>query len=494
MGGLVLALARCGGYTTSIPTPPGSGVLLTEIGDAPICNVLSFRIVVSSMSLFHPNSSFPIPVFPASADIKVNLDSVRDTPTILNLGTVPAGEYDRARIALHSPQVDVFDPTKTPPTSTLGTTLTNGSIQITFNPPLSIVKNQITALLMDFDMRRSFQLDSKGQLTGKVTPVVSLVPISASTSGSFGEMDDIVGFVRNVNPNSSPSSPFIGTIGLQLLSGTGPLIPANLTSSTVTCGLPCVNGSPALNQLTTDSVIEMDGYVDTKGNLITNVVKVEGQENLSKNIVAFLGIITSLTKDTSGNVLQFTLLNREEEPDVSSLFLPLDQNLVVTVDPTTVYQSSSCSANCANPALAFGPASLAVGQEVIVHGAYTVGSGITPTSVKADTKDGIPLKIYLKSQPHEGNFTSLVAVGSDDRTGAFWLKPCGSIFQNTPILVITSGATNYLNVTGLNGLTSLPSLLVKGLLFFESTGTTINGVTVPPGTLVLLAKQVHELS
>ena len=123
-----------------------------------------------------------------------------------------------------------------------------------------------------------------------------------------------------------------------------------------------------------------------------------------------------------------------------------------------------------------------------------MGSGITPTSVKADTKDGIPLKVYLKLQTHEGNFTSLVAVGSDDRTGAFWLKPCGSIFQNTPILVITSGATNYLNVTGLNGLTSLPSLLVKGLLFFESTGTTINGVTVPPGTLVLLAKQVHELS
>src|SRR5207248_3420321 len=62
-------------------------------------------------------------------------------------------------------------PTKTPPTSTLGSTLTTSSVQITFNPPLSIVKNQITALLMDFDMRRSFELDSKGQLTGKVTPV-----------------------------------------------------------------------------------------------------------------------------------------------------------------------------------------------------------------------------------------------------------------------------------------------------------------------------------
>jgi len=104
------------------------------------------------------------------------------------------------------------------------------------------------------------------------------------------------------------------------------------------------------------------------------------------------------------------------------------------------------------------------------------------------------LKVYLKLQTHEGNFTSLLAVGSDDRTGAFWLRPCASIFQNAPILVITSGATNYLNVTGLNGLTSLPSILVKGLLFYEPTGITVNGINVPPGTLVLLAKQVHQLS
>jgi len=30
-------------------------------------------------------------------------------------------------------------------------------------------------------------------------------------------------------------------------------------------------------------------------------------------------------------------------------------------------------------------------------------------------------------------------------------------------------------------------------LFYERKGTTVNGVTVPPGTLVMLAKQVHAL-
>jgi uncharacterized protein DUF4382 len=504
-GGLVLALARCGAYSTSSYTPPGSGVLLTEIGDAPVCDVLSFRMLISSMVLFHPNSSFPVAVFPSTPggapSVKVNLDSVRDTPTILNLAAVPAGEYDRARITFLFPQVDIYNPSKTPPTSTLPVALTSGTTLITFNPPVAILKNQVTALLMDFDMRRSFQVNSNGQLTGTIKAVISLLPLAASTSGSFGDLDDIVGFARSVNPNPSPGSPFMGSINLQLLSGTGPLVAANFTKSTVMCGLPSTAACELppvsnLNQLDTDSVVEMDGFVDTKGNLIANSVEVENHEDLTKNIVAFLGIVTSITRDPSGNVLQFTLLNREEEPDVS-LFLPLDQNLVVTVDPPTstlptIYQYSSRASNFAN--LPFGPTSLAVGQELIVHGAYTPGSGLTPATVKSDKTDSIPLKVYLKLQTHEGNFASLVAVGQDDKTGAFWLAPCGSIFQNQPILVITNGDTNFLNVVGLNGLTFLPSLLVKGLLFYEPTGTTVNGVTVPPGTLVLLAKQVHQLS
>lgn len=479
-----MALARCGGYSTSIPTPPGNGVLLTEVGDAPVCDVLSFRVLVSSFSLFQPNSSFPFTVFPgrlsSTPNIKVNLNGVRDTPTILNLSAITAGVYDRATIGILLPQADIYDPTKSPPTSSLSTSLTSGSVPITFNPPLSISKNQLTVLMMDFDLQRSFHVNAQGQLTGSITPVVSLIPLAASATEGFGEMDDIEGFVSSVNPNIAPGSPFYGSISLQLLSGTGPLMPANFTKSTT------MYGAPALNQVLTDSFVEMDGYVDTRGNLIANSVEVEGQAKLAvdKSLLTFLGIVTSLTKDTSGNVLGFTLLNREEEPD-ESLFLPLDQNLVVSVTPTTTYQYSSRASNFVS--LPFGPTSFSVGQEVVVHGAFKQGSGINPTTVQAD-------KIYLKLQTHEGNFTSLVAVSSDDKTGAFFLQPCGSIFQNAPILVITSPATNYVNVIGLNSLTPLPSLLVKGLLFFEPAATTISGVAVPAGTLVLLAKQVHRLS
>jgi len=63
-------------------------------------------------------------------------------------------------------------------------------------------------------------------------------------------------------------------------------------------------------------------------------------------------------------------------------------------------------------------------------------------------------------------------------------------------MVLTSNQTAFVNVSGLSSLSghgTQPSLLVKGLPFFEVQAQTINGVPVPAGTLVIVAKQVHQL-
>jgi hypothetical protein len=63
-------------------------------------------------------------------------------------------------------------------------------------------------------------------------------------------------------------------------------------------------------------------------------------------------------------------------------------------------------------------------------------------------------------------------------------------------MVLTSNQTVFLNLTGLSSLSASgtqPTLLVQGLPFFETQAQTINGVLVPAGTFVILAKQVHQL-
>jgi hypothetical protein len=70
------------------------------------------------------------------------------------------------------------------------------------------------------------------------------------------------------------------------------------------------------------------------------------------------------------------------------------------------------------------------------------------------------------------------------------------MFQGTPAMVLTNDQTVFVNLTGLSSLTGQsgkPTLLVKGLPFFEGQAQTIYGVPVPAGTLVILAKQVHQL-
>jgi hypothetical protein len=59
--------------------------------------------------------------------------------------------------------------------------------------------------------------------------------------------------------------------------------------------------------------------------------------------------------------------------------------------------------------------------------------------------------------------------------------------------VVTNSQTAYVGVTGLGGITSLNSLLVKGMPYYEANATTINGVNIPARTLVFQAKQVHVL-
>jgi hypothetical protein len=192
-------------------------------------------------------------------------------------------------------------------------------------------------------------------------------------------------------------------------------------------------------------------------------------------------------------VTSFNLWARDVEPTDTAVVTP-DTIPVVNLSPSTLYQYSSRSANFAN--LPFGPSNITLGQEVVVHGVVTPptrssgpGAPTLPTTVAA-------AKVYLKLQAIQGSFSQLVQAAGDDKTGAFTFSPCSTMFQGTPTMVLTNNQTVFVNLSGLSSLsgqTGQPTLLVKGLPFFEGQGQTINGVPVSAGTLVILAKQVHQL-
>jgi hypothetical protein len=478
VGLAVGVLMSCGG-STPVPPNPGNGSLYLFLGDAPLCDILSMRVTLTGASVITQTGGNKVSLYPTNSPpyTKLNIASLRDFSTVLNLGGVAEGTYNEIELSLGVPQIVVYDPTQSPPTKVVSASISTAGPIIPIQPALVVTKNKLSALRLDFDMRQSVEVDGQGQVTGKVTPVITATPVDGSGAQGFGAFEDLVGFVRSVSSNNTTTDTSLtGNFTLQLLSGSGPQITVNLNSSTQLLGVP------GLNELLTGSFVEVDGSIDSNGNFVANTAEVEDREDLDQKKLAYLGFITSLTKDSNGNLTQFQLFVRETEPG-SDVDVPPDSTVTVDVSSSTAFQFSSRPVNFAN--LTFDPTALAVGQEVVVHGTFTKVTD-QPTTVAAD-------KVYLKLQSFQGSLFSLLQAGSDDRTGAFQLAPCCTLLQGAPIYVLTNNQTTFVSLSGLSALTPQRLLLVKGLPFFETAAGTINGVPVPAGTLVMLAKQVHQL-
>ena len=135
-------------------------------------------------------------------------------------------------------------------------------------------------------------------------------------------------------------------------------------------------------------------------------------------------------------------------------------------------------------AFTLGPKTLGVAEKVVVHG--VLGSG-TPPPMTAH-------QVFLRPRAVMGNFTTLQAAGSDGKTGAFTLTPCGSIFGGKAITVLTYSDTNFNGVSGLSSLTTAPTLNTNGILSYEQTsGTTASGGSWTAPTWVMQTRGVHQL-
>ncbi|HLY61100.1 MAG TPA: hypothetical protein VKV95_10160 [Terriglobia bacterium] len=506
VGLAALAVSSCGSSNKVTTTTAGS--LITFVEDVPACGVVNFRSSVDSLYVRPQGSTLAYTVFGGTSTrspiYKVDFGRLKDFSTFLDIGPLAAGTYDQATFSFLSPQLATYEGNSNPAIKLIELIFPTTSPTFSINPPLVITPGGLSGMQVDFKLQQSLSLDSNGQVTPNMTPVMSFVPINPTTTGGFGNMDDVKGFVTSVTNAISTSTGFTGGFGLETLSGSGPLITANLTSSTVICGPPTTSNQACtpiqLNQLLTGSFIEMDGFVDSKGNLVANSIEVEDHEAPENNQLAFLGDVmpNSITRDSNGNVSQFDLYVSETEPD-DSTGVSLDTVVTVHLSSSTIYQAdsrpqipgSTISTNFVN--LPFGAASIKEGQELVVHGVFKAPpisstGAVSPTTVAADM-------VFLKLQSHSGNFSSLVAANPDDRTGGFWMAACDNLFQGSPgapILVLTNSQTVFLNLGGLSALTPQPALVVKGLLFYDLQGGQVNGVTVPPGTLVFVAKQVHQ--
>ncbi len=482
--GLALAVQfGCNGGTPStggsVGVSPGSVVVFG--GDQPLCSILSFTVTVNGITLTPETGGAPVSILATGKSVTLDYASLVDFTKLLSFADVNPGTYSQMTLTLSNPQLTYLDTTQDPAVpTTITPTFSTLNVTLDLNPVVTVDSDSTVGLRLNFDLLQSVQVDDAGQITGDVIPTFTVAQITASGDTGFSEMDDLRGIVQSVTTTSSDTA-FTGSFQVQP-SG-GPALTVNVTGNTTFYGVT------DLSSLAADTYVAVHGFLDASGNVVAQEVVAEEQEDATAGQAAFRGLITSVTRDTSGSATEFTLFVAEEAPDVSAS-VPLRSLLTVNVLASSNFAVSAPSANLAS--FSFGPGALTVGQQVVVHGQLPA-SPTTPASADART-------VYLGLQSILGDVssdpTTPPVIGTDGKTGGFTLLPCSPIFQSQPITEITYFQTAFAGISDLNAF-NVPGqhfLAAKGLLFYQQSPGTVNSVTWAAPANVQIGTQVRQIS
>ena len=471
-----LAVLSCGGSSTTsqtATTPAGSGQVALMGTDAPVCGVASFDVTITSATLTPQGGGTPVSVIDSSNPVTVDFASLMGFNTLLNMSSVPAGTYSQITFTfMPNPSLTVLDGTPPAPTD-VSATLTQTTVTANIKPALQVTANGSTGLTLDFRLFQSIQTDpTSGQITGQVDPSIAVTPAVITSLNGMGELDDFYGIVQTITTTSSNSN-FMGSFTLKIRNKRS--FQVNIDSNTKFQGVSDLSG------LTQGMLVEVDARIDKDGNIVAKYVESEDETDATK--AAFVGPILSVTTDSTGAATQLTMFVRAEHPDVSAT-VPLRSKVTVNLSTSTGFRIAALGANLS--AFLFNASAIARGQHVVVHGPFT--GGATPT-VTANM-------IVLRPQPVLGNAlaTPSPVVGSDGKTGGYYLAPCNPLFQNQTVNVVTFNSTFFNGLTDLSSLDNTSVYLNRGFLLYTTTAGSLNGLPWTAPAYVFPAFVVRKLN
>ena len=196
---LMVGCGSNGGMSSVSTTPAQTGSVVTFGTDAPICDVESFVATITSASLVPQGGGQAVSLITSAAPATVDFARLTDFTNILSTASVTPGTYSQLQMTLTNPQLTVINTSTSPPSPlTMSTNLTATNFTITINPALVVSSTTTSGITMDFNLRKSLQVDGNGQVTGTVDPQITVTPNTLSGS-TVGEADSLYGIVQSVS-------------------------------------------------------------------------------------------------------------------------------------------------------------------------------------------------------------------------------------------------------------------------------------------------------
>jgi len=431
---LAMLAASCGSNSsTSSTTPPTAQTASVFVTgeDAPLASVVGFNVTINSITLTGGKSSPQVLSTPTTVDFARWL-GLR-SPLAFN--TVPADTYTSATFSLANPVISYVDMSTNPPSlSTINGTFspttgtsTQTTVTVTFPTAMVVGGNGLAGLRMELDIRQSLALDSNGQVTGSVNPVIYAHAVQAGDA--TGQVTDLTGGLVSV---SAANNSFViqGPYGHQLT--------VDVSSSTK------FNSGFSINNLATPAIVGLEGAFQADGSLMASNVEV----------------ITTAQAFISGRVLavnpgqSITMWVGETSADLVS-----DSDTIQTIDVSKVTQYDMCFFDNLFTNALFNESSVIVGQRIFIGGS-DVSSVFTPQMIS------------LRFQGVYGMLTAGSVNIVSGNAGDFQLQNNGLIgysLGGASLTVATGNPTFFINTTGLSQLQSGGSvpLVAGGLLFVD---------------------------
>ena len=380
--GLVTAalflVAGCssGTSTGSTVTSANTGAAFVVGTDAPMASVTSFVAQIQSVTATDANGNS---VSLVSGSPTIDFARYNGLQTLLDLNNVPEGTYTSVQITL-GPTATIgylnVTGTSAPTIQTMNATLTSQTATVTLANPLVVASAAApVGLRVDFQIAKSIQVDSSGNITGTVTPTFKIDSVGVDDAKAY--VDEYNAAVLSVNA-SGQSFVVQGPHGTQL----------NVSVN----GQTEWDGDASLSNLNSSTIVQLSGKLDK----VTGTLDADEVEILSHQGFYASGQVTYVTP-ASGAATSFDMYVRGLLPSTTGLTL----GQIATVDLTGSEKFSVFWMHDALAQFLFNADGLLPGQDVAVGGPAT--GATNPQSVSVH-------RVVLR----DWGFNGTVKPGSED--------------------------------------------------------------------------------
>jgi Domain of unknown function (DUF4382) len=452
----ILSLSSCGGGSNSLvdPTPQAqSANVFSVVTDAPLPSVVSCEITITGVTLY--NGMNNVPVMTQTPQV-IDFARLSGLHQLMDLNTVPTGTYSSATVTLANPPViGYLDTSVSPPiVNSMNGSLTTSTVTVQFAQPFVLNDNDMVGLRMEFDLRKSIQVDGSGNFTGQVTPTFYMKLLAAGDSNV--SIDDF-------------HAGFVGTGDNGAFTVQGPhgrqwtVQPSNSTVWD--------DPSVAVSSFNSNTILSISGQLDP----VTKDIDASEIEVVSMDGFVLGGLLTYVNPPSPAPATTADLYVRYEVPDVVGLEPGDIESL--TLDGSEQYRI----ANIKNPitTLLFNNTLLAPGQRVDIGGKITTTNGVDTLT---------PHRVVLRRQGQAGDWVVGSTVVQSQNAGSFQLNDqwTAGVLLPQPLTVLTTNDTNFINLSGLSALTGTNPIPIRVVGFI-----LVDSATNQP---VMVARSVEQLT